>query len=188
MIERVGTDAGCSEVMFIGGRSGVGKTSLANEIHSRLSALGVRHCLIDGDCLDLAFPEPSGHDLAERNLAAIWTNYRALGFRRLVYTNTACVLADEIERLRSAMGDHPVVCGVLLRCSDEMARRRLARREIGSTLNLHLERSAAMADALDQDTPSWVHRVDTDARSIGDIAAEVIELVDWTRQPSSGRR
>lgn len=45
-----------SEALFIGGRSGVGKTAVGNEIHAQLSAAGVRHCLIDGDFLDMAYP------------------------------------------------------------------------------------------------------------------------------------
>ena len=32
--------------------------------------------------------------LAERNLATMWSNYRALGYRRLVYLNTASVLPN----------------------------------------------------------------------------------------------
>jgi adenylylsulfate kinase-like enzyme len=38
-----------SEALFIGGRSGVGKTSAGNEIHAQLAAAGVRHSLIDDD-------------------------------------------------------------------------------------------------------------------------------------------
>jgi deoxyadenosine/deoxycytidine kinase len=181
----MGSGSGSSQVMFIGGRSGVGKTSLANEIHGQLSVADVRHCVIDGDFLDLAYPDPSDQRLAERNLAAIWTNYRALGYQRLVYTNSACVLADEIGRLTSAIGDRPAVCAVLLRCSDETVRRRLTEREIGSTLDRHLERSATMAEALDAGTPNWVHRIETDVRSVRDIATEVIKFAEWTVEPQS---
>jgi adenylylsulfate kinase-like enzyme len=72
--------------LFIGGRAGVGKSGVGAEIHARLSAADVRHCLIEGDNLDQAWPVPweQGHDLAERNLAAMWTNYRALGYRRMI--------------------------------------------------------------------------------------------------------
>jgi hypothetical protein len=43
-----------SEVVFIGGRSGVGKSSAAYALHSMLSELDVKHCVIEGDTLDLA--------------------------------------------------------------------------------------------------------------------------------------
>lgn len=51
--------------------------------------------------------------LAERNLATMWSNYRALGYRRLVYLNTASVLPKVIDGLTAAMGDAPSVwdCG-----------------------------------------------------------------------------
>ncbi len=52
--------------LFIGGRSGSGKSSVAGEIHEQLSSRGVMHACIEGDNLDLAHPPPQGHGLAER--------------------------------------------------------------------------------------------------------------------------
>ena len=76
-----------SEVVFIGGRSGVGKSCVGLQIHQQLSAAAVRHCLIEGDYLDMGYPTPWKHGLAERltnrailvtNLAAMWANSRTL--------------------------------------------------------------------------------------------------------------
>ncbi|MEV6276825.1 hypothetical protein [Nocardia sp. NPDC051832] len=107
-----------TEVLFIGGRSGVGKSSVGYEVHAQLSAAGVRHCLIEGDFLDMAaYPPMDSRGLAERNLAAMWANYRALGCRRMIYINTASVVADVVESLAAAMGDHPVAAGILLTCT-----------------------------------------------------------------------
>jgi cobyrinic acid a,c-diamide synthase len=86
-----------SEAVFIGGRSGVGKTSVGLEIHAQLSDAGIQHCLIDGDYLDMAHPVPWKHGLAERNLATMWSNYRVLGYRRLVYLNSASVLPEVMQ-------------------------------------------------------------------------------------------
>ncbi|MDH6195125.1 ABC-type glutathione transport system ATPase component [Mycobacterium frederiksbergense] len=168
-----------SEVLFIGGRSGVGKSSLGLQIHGQLSAAGVRHCLIEGDYLDMAYPEPAEHGLAEQNLAAVWANYRALGYRRLIYTNTASVLGEVTDQLTSAMGDNPRVFAVLLTCTDETARQRLSRREIGTALNEHLERSAEAASLLDSDSPGQVRRLQTDGRSLVDVAGEVLGITGW---------
>jgi ABC-type ATPase involved in cell division len=167
-----------SEVLFIGGRSGVGKSSVASEIHARLSALKVWHCVVEGDNLDLAYPPPWEHNLAERNLADVWRNYRALGYRRMVYTNTVSVL--NTEKLAAAMGDDPVVIAVLLTAGDATARRRLAAREIGSALEQHVERSDAAARLLDQTAPASVVRVSTDGRTVGEIAAGIVGLTGWT--------
>ncbi|ONM47888.1 hypothetical protein [Nocardia donostiensis] len=168
-----------TEALFIGGRSGVGKTSVGNEIHAQLSAAGVRHCLIDGDFLDMAYPSTEKHGLAERNLAAMWANYRALGYRRLIYINTASVLDEVTDQLTAAMGDGPHVTGVLLTCTDETALHRLSQRERGSTLHAHLERSATMAHRLNSGSWPRVRRVATDERSITEVATEIIGLADW---------
>lgn len=177
---------GLSEVLFIGGRSGAGKSSVANELHAQLSVAGVQHCVIEGDNLDLAYPPPWEHGLAERNLAAIWANYRALGYRRMIYTNTASVFGTVIGALTAAMGDQPRVTAVLLTCSDATARKRLAEREIGSALDSHVERSDLMAGRLDAQVPASVHRVPTDDRGVSDIAAEILVRTGWANLQAGG--
>lgn len=164
-------------MLFIGGRSGVGKSSVAYELHARLTAGEVKHCVIEGDTLDLAYPPPWEHALAEKNLADLWRNYRALGYRRLIYTNTVSVLQTEV--LAAAMGDDPMVKAVLLRASDDSARVRLAGRETETTLETHLERSRQRAAELEAKTPSWVWRVDTDGKSIPEVAGEILALLAW---------
>lgn len=69
-----------SRVIFIGGRSGVGKSAASFALHDLLSDLDVRHAVIEGDALDLAHPAPWEHRLAERNLAAVWANYLEVGY------------------------------------------------------------------------------------------------------------
>lgn len=176
-----------SEVLLIGGRSGVGKSSVAFEMVEQLSAARVRHASIEGDNLDMAWPAPWEHTrpgdlgLAERNLAAMWANYTALGYRRLVYTNTVSVCWS--DAVRAAMGDEPRVIGVLLTAGDRTAEQRLAGREIGSGLARHVERSRVRAVELADRAPDWVTRVATDGRSVVDIAAEVIGLTGWLAPP-----
>ncbi|MCC9196728.1 AAA family ATPase [Arthrobacter sp. zg-Y820] len=172
-----------SAVLFLGGRSGVGKTSAALELHSLLTALDVRHAVIEGDNLDLAHPAPWKHPvpwdrgLAAQNLAVMWQNYRALGYRRLIYTNTVSV--RETAELAAAMGGSPSICAVLLCGSDETVQRRLAGRESGSALQEHLLRSREAAAALELHTPAWVHRIPTDGRTAADVAAEVLSRTGW---------
>jgi len=167
-----------SEVLFIGGRAGVGKTRVALGLHEQLFAQRVEHCVIEGDNLDLAYPRPWEHGLAEKNLADMWRNYRSLGYRRLVYTNTVSVL--ETESLAAAMGDAPLVKAVLLGASDATAARRLEGRETATTLQLHLDRSRERAAELEQKTPPWVHRIGTDGRSVPTVACEILELLGWS--------
>lgn len=166
-----------SEVLLIGGRAGVGKTSLAAELHHQLSVRQVKHAVIEGDNLDLAYPPPWEHGLAEQNLAAIWQNYRVLGYRRLIYTNTVSVLQS--ADLARAVGDDPLVRAVLLTASDNTAWARLQGREIGAGLELHLERSRQRATQLDLAAPPWVQRFGTDGRTIGELGAEVLTWLGW---------
>jgi len=183
-------------VVFIGGPSGVGKTSVALEVHAQLSAVEVSHCVIDGDFLDMAHPAPWEHGLTERNLSAMWANYRALGYSRLVYTNTVSVLPSVMESLVEAMGGDVEAVAVLLTCTAETARKRLRERERGSELARHIESSSQMAATLEANCPPGVHRVATDNRSVHSVAADVIRLTGWlSRQrqkdplsPSEGLR
>lgn len=171
-----------SEVLFIGGRSGVGKSTGAAEVFAQLAAAGVKHCLIEGDNLDMAHPIAWEHGLAEANLAAMWRNYRALGYSRLIYTNTACVREDVTRFLVAALGDEPLMRAVLLTSSDTEADRRLALRELGSGWESHSTRSRAVARELEAVTPPWVVRIDTNGRPVTDIARQIVDMLGWVTQ------
>ena len=167
-----------SEVLFIGGRAGVGKSSVAAELHEHLYAARVKHAVIEGDNLDLAYPPPWEHGLAEKNLSAMWQNYRALGYRKLIYTNTVSVLYTEV--LTAAMGDDPLVKAVLLQASDDFAASRLEGRESATTLELHLTRIRARAAELEEKTPLWIWRINTDSKDVPTVASEILERLRWT--------
>ncbi len=171
-----------SHLLLIGGRSGVGKSTVAAEVHRQLSTYGVQHAWIEGDNLDMAFPVPweQGYRLAEVNLAAMWANYKAHGYTRLIYVNTASVVAPVIDELTIAMGDQPKVIGVLLTSSDEVAGQRLAQREVGGGLDYAMGRSREAARGLEADAPKGVTRLNTDRQSVTDLAAEIIQLTGWS--------
>lgn len=166
------------EVVLIGGRSGVGKSTVSYEVSDLLGRHGVAHALIDGDNLDAVVPAVEGSALAEANLAAIWRNYAAIGHRRAIYVNTVSVL--EAGMIRRALGGDIAIIGVLLTARDAAIADRLGRREIGSALDTHLARSTAAASHLDAAAPGWVHRVATDGLQIEEIAARIVALTGWT--------
>lgn len=167
----------------MGGRSGVGKTSVAYEVSQLWQGAGVAHCLIDGDNFSAAYPkppdDPDGGALTEANLRAVWANYGAVGYRRLIYVNTVSVL--ERAMVVRAMGGSAAVHGVLLTATDETVRRRLIGREIGTALGAHLRRSATMAVHLDSTAEGWVVRVPTDGRPVAQTAAVVARETQWSR-------
>jgi hypothetical protein len=170
-----------SQVLFIGGRSGVGKSTVGAELYAQLCSAEVSHCMIEGDNLDLAYPVPREQALrlAELNLAAMWANYRAAGHSRLVYVNAASVRGPVLHALLMALGDDPVAHGVLLTASDEVAEARLAQREIGGGLAWHVERSRQVARELEEAAPGWVWRIETDGKSVVDVATTIVGLLNW---------
>lgn len=180
-VRSVGTTTAPYEVLLIGGRAGVGKSTVGWEISVQLQAAEVAHCLVEGDFLDHAHPAPPGDPsrskITEANLAAIWRNYAALGYRRLIYTNTVSVLEPEL--IARAMGGSVRVIGVLLTATDATAAKRLAAREIGSQLDAHIDRSARMATHLQATAPASVTRIPTDDRAVVDIARDVIATTGW---------
>ncbi|NUT51131.1 MAG: hypothetical protein HOV94_28075 [Saccharothrix sp.] len=170
------------ELVLIGGGAGVGKSSVGWEVSHLLQERGTAHCLVEGDYLDQIHPAPADDPhrtaITERNLAAIWANYAALGQRRLVYTNTVSVLEEPMIRRAMGTGEVRSTC-VLLTAAEATIRERLARREIGSQFLPHVERSLAMARRLDAEAPPGTVRVRTDGRSVEDIAHEVVRAVGW---------
>lgn len=176
-----------AEVLLIGGRAGVGKSTVGWEVSDRLRVAEVAHAIIEGDFMGQVHPAPPDDPhraaIAERNLTAVWANYAALGHRRLVYTNTVSVLAETEGTFRRAMGADVRIVRVLLTATDATAERRLRGREIGSELQRELAGSARKARLLDERAPADTVRVATDGRTVMDIAAEVLAATGWVTGP-----
>ncbi|GCB52812.1 adenylyl-sulfate kinase [Streptomyces sp. NL15-2K] len=172
-----------AEVLLIGGRAGVGKTTVGWEVSARLRAAGVAHAVIDGDFMGQVHPAPDGDPhraaVAERNLTAVWGNYAELGYRRLVYTNTVSVLEEATDMFRRAMGDGVRMVRVLLTASDETTEQRLTGRELGSELEHEINGSVRKARMLERRAPADALRVVTDGRTVIDIASEVVVATGW---------
>jgi energy-coupling factor transporter ATP-binding protein EcfA2 len=178
-------EAGRPEVLLVGGRSGAGKTTVAYAVSALLRERGVAHCHVEGDNLSAAYPKPDsdprGSLLTEANLSALWRNYAALGYGRLVYVNTVSVL--ESTMVVRALGGAARVVGVLLTAEDGEVERRLGTRERGPELAAHLERSRRAADMLSEQSPAGTHVVPTDARTPEAVAEQVVRLSGWARPP-----
>ncbi|KUO15616.1 ATP-binding protein [Streptomyces dysideae] len=174
-----------AEVLLIGGRAGVGKTTVGWEVSARLRGAGVAHAVIEGDFMGAVHPAPDGDPhragITERNLAAVWRNYAELGYQRLVYTNTVSVLDEAAGMFRRAMGDDVRIVRVLLTATDGTTEQRLSGRELGSELEQELKSSDRKARLLDHRAPMDTLRVVTDGRTVIDIAADVVAATGWGR-------
>ncbi len=172
-----------AEVLLIGGRAGVGKTTVAWEVSVLLRAASVPHAVVEGDFMGQVHPAPEGDPrrsgITESNLTAVWANYARLGHRRLIYTNTVSVLPEAADMFRRAMGARVRIVRVLLTASDETAIARLTGRELGSELEQEVAGSARKARLLDERSPADTVRVATDGRRVVDIAREVVAVTGW---------
>ncbi|MFD5111843.1 AAA family ATPase [Streptomyces sp. NPDC058391] len=170
------------ELLLIGGGAGVGKTTVAWEVSALLQGKGTAHCLIEGDYMDQIHPAPDDDPrrtaITEQNIAAVWSNYAALGQHCLIYTNTVSVLEEPMIARAMGGGDIRATC-VLLTAEEASVRQRLAQREIGSQLSAHIERSLRMARHLDEEAPPGTIRFPTDDRSVQDIAVHVLQAAAW---------
>ncbi|MYR46683.1 hypothetical protein [Streptomyces sp. SID5910] len=179
-----------AEVLLIGGRAGVGKTTVGWEVSALLRSEGIAHAIVDGDFMGQVHPAPEGDphraEITECNLTAVWANFAQRGYRRLIYTNTMSVLPEATGMFERAMGAGAVIVRVLLTASDATARERLVGRELGSELERELEGSVRKARLLDQRASAGTVRVATDGRLVGDIAQDVVAATGWAGR--GGRR
>lgn len=170
------------ESLLIGGGAGVGKSTVGWEVSAVLQGRGTAHCLIEGDFMDWIHPAPDDDPhraaITERNIAAVWSNYTALGQRRLIYTNTVSILEEPMISRAMGGGETRATC-VLLTAEEATVRERLAQREIGSQLTAHIERSLRAAQQLDEKAPAGTVRIPTDGLSVQDIAVRVIQAAAW---------
>jgi hypothetical protein len=172
-----------AEVLLIGGRAGVGKTTVGWEVAAQLRAAAVSHAIIEGDFMGQVYPapegDPDGSKLVERSLKAVWANFAECGYRRLIYTNTLSVLPGTAGMFERAMGTDVRIVRILLTASDNTVGERLAGRELGSELEQGLVASVHKARLLDEQTPTDTTRVMTDGRSVVEIAQQVVAATGW---------
>ncbi|MEZ7125082.1 hypothetical protein ACBR40_07075 [Nonomuraea sp. AD125B] len=182
-------DAAPTPVLWLRGATAVGKSTVGYEIFSQVYRTGLRAAYVD--VKQIAALAPVGDDdtdnrrLKAHNLAAVWAGYREVGAQCLVVSGeadsddtvqayaeslpgtalTVCrldagpaTLADRIAR--RAQGGGPSIPGDELRGLGPDALRRAA------------ERAAREAEALARAGAGDL-RIDTDGRSVQEVAADV---------------
>lgn len=167
-----------TRILLLGGRSGVGKSTVGWALSDALREAGVNHVHLEGDLLDSyhldSDADPGVTAMTERNLASVWRNYEALGLRRLIYVNTVSILEPDL--VARAVGGTVDITSVLLTADDETIALRLGGRESEASLAAHIERSARASGTLDREAPENVRRVPTSGRTVEAIVRDILRL------------
>ena len=165
-------------VLLITGPVGVGKTSTAGAVSSLLSQQGILHAWVDLPQISQALPErdadPWNEQLAHRNLACMWQNFRAVGVERLIVTR---VLESRslVHRIEEAVPAAQVVV-VRLRAPLEIIQARLRARD--REPEWFLDAAEHLVPAMDEQ-PVEDYLIDNSSSSIDQTAREVLSAVAW---------
>jgi adenylylsulfate kinase-like enzyme len=171
-------------VLWLCGPSGVGKTSVGYELFDQLSAAGTATAYVDLDQLGLCRPapgdDPHNHRVKARNLAAVWSGFRAAGAQCLVVSGIVDD-AQEVRRHADLLPDTALTM-CRLRVDHDELRGRITRR--GSLLHLTDE---AVRNAAELDRTDFADLVvDTTGTPVAHVAAQVRDTGWPGRVPPRG--
>ena len=169
-------------LLIISGPVGVGKTTVGEEVSTLLEQQGVAHSFVDLDTLACTYPRPPGDPygqvIALENLRCVWENYSRAGSQNLLIARVIETQFDLDEIAAAIPGSVPHVCQ--LSAGDQILHVRVGNREIGSGRLWHQQRAIELSRILAGSVPADF-RIETDHRSVPEIAAEIVGLVSWVR-------
>jgi adenylylsulfate kinase-like enzyme len=188
--------AGSGPVLLVCGPTGVGKSTVGWEVYMRLRRAGLTAAYLDLDQIGFCRPaprdDPGNHRVKARNLAAIWTTYRAAGAQCLVAVGPAedgCAARTYADAL-------PASTMTLCRLHagpDELTRRILRRGQgagswaqpgdplVGrpvAELRRIAAQAVAMANSRERAGPGEL-RIDTEGRTVAQAADLVVAQLRW---------
>lgn len=163
-------------LLWLCGPSGVGKSTVAWEMFSRVTRAGIPTCYLDTDQLGLCYPpspqDPGNDRLMAANLAALWPNYQAEGARCLIVSG--CIDTPSLVPIYTDIpGTTLTLCR--LRADRDTLRDRFLRRGRYSDL---IEAVLQEADALD--------RLDFAPLCIDTTELSVAEVAGVLTEPTGG--
>lgn len=167
-------------VLLVSGPVGVGKTTVAQEASWLLGKAQVPHALVDLAWLGVCWPPP--HDdpwnerLAHRNLACMWSNFRAAGAERLL----VCRVLEARSLLRRIVEAVPGadITVIGLRAPLDVLHARIRAREAGRNAGWYLDAATYLAQKLER-SPVEDYCIDTVERVARDVAREALRLAGW---------
>jgi tRNA uridine 5-carbamoylmethylation protein Kti12 len=168
--------------LVIRGPSGVGKSTVAHQLAALLRERFIAHAVIDMDEVARIFPSPGGEpwltNLATRNVAALWMNYRAMGACRLIIVGVLEFLDSDLSGLRQSVRDAQFSV-VRLRANSTALQERLLRRNSAAGLREHVNRSIAVGMRMDGEPIGACNVVETTGRGVADVATDILIASGW---------
>nr|SBO91215.1 hypothetical protein BN4615_P729 [Nonomuraea gerenzanensis] len=183
-------------VLWLCGATGVGKSTVGFSLYLRLLRAGLAAAYVDLDQLGFHGPAPGDHRVKARNLAALWSTYRAAGAQALVVTGPAQDSAAVEPYADALPGARLTLCR--LHAGREELTRRIVRRGQGGAwaqpgdpllgrprayLLQVADEAVAAAAALEQAALGDL-RVPTDGRTAEQVTEAVLERVGWLGSPA----
>jgi predicted kinase len=165
-------------VLLVTGPVGVGKTSVLQAANALLIDAGAQHATVELEEIAGCWADKVGSSRARlvyANLAAIWSNFAALGASRLLLSG----LVEQRTELRLVSEAVPgaAVTLVRLHAPFSVLKQRIRHREPGNP-EPEIDGARWWVERLDRTRPED-HLVETDDQSVEDIAREVLRLASW---------
>jgi len=165
-------------VLFVTGPIGVGKTAVLREADTVLVEAEASHATVElediGRCWTQA-TESSRVSFVYQNLAALWSNFAAVGASRLLLSGLVERRAD-VEHVSLAVPD-ALVTVVRLHAPLAVIEQRIRLREPGPP-DGELDGARWWTRHFEGEQPED-YVVETDERPVRDIAREVLRLAGW---------
>jgi predicted kinase len=165
-------------VVVVTGPIGVGETAVLHEADVQLISAGVDHATVELEDLARCWTERMDRDRAEvvyRNLAALWSNFAAVGASRLLLSLLVEQRSD-LRRVSEAVPEAAVTV-VRLHAPLPVLEERIRLREPGSSEG-EIDGARWWTEHLDSTQPED-HLVETAGRPVEEIAREVLQLAGW---------
>jgi hypothetical protein len=174
-------------VLLLTGPVGVGKSTVAHEASGLLSDAKVAHALVDlarvGACWPAPPDDPWNERLAHRNLACMWSNFRAAGAERLLL----CRVLEARSLLRHIVAAVPgaEITVVRLCAPLQVLQERIRAREAGRDPDWYLEAAAYLAEAMERSAVED-YCIDNVGRSAHEVAEQALRLAGWLEPDREG--
>lgn len=165
-------------MLLVTGPIGVGKTTVLLEMDALLIAADARHATVELEDIVrcwTAAAQKSRAGLVYQNLAALWSNFAAVGADRLLLSGLV-QYRSELRLIRVAVPGAAVTV-VRLQATLPVLERRIRHREAGPPEG-ELDGAGWWAEHFETQRVED-HLVETENRTVNDIAREVLRVARW---------